>query len=92
MIKECEENKELKSYKMCSMVMVVAYIIVTFVDLIRDSLSAQAIIIFSVYMFTDSIIDFFYEHKVKKLFFAIVMLAIFFFFVVEYLMTVLGHF
>lgn len=90
MLKGSEEKIELKKYKYCSVSMVVIYVMITFLDLITDNLSAQSIMIFTVYMCMEGVISFFYERKLRKLFLAITMAIIFFFFAFEYMITIIS--
>lgn len=90
MLKDSEEKIELKKYKYCSVSMVVIYVMITFFDLITDNLSAQSIMIFTVYMCMEGVISFYYEHKLRKLFLSIIMAIIFSFFAYEYIITIIS--
>lgn len=78
------ENYELKRYKYSSIAMTITYIVVTFFDLLHDSLSNQAVIIFSMFLVIDSGMSFYEKRNIGRLLLTIVMAIIFIFFTVDY--------
>ena len=75
-----KENNNLKRYKYSTITMVVVYIIITSIDLIKDALSNQAIMMLSIFLLVDNLVAFLEERKIKRLLLVILMAIIFIFF------------
>ena len=80
-----KENNNLKRYKYSTITMVVVYIIITSIDLIKDALSNQAIMMLSIFLLVDNLVAFLEERKIKRLLLVILMAIIFIFFTYEYI-------
>lgn len=79
-------KKENRRYKYSSVSMIILYIIITILDLLRNDLSNQAVMMFCIYMIADRIVSFVEEKKKSYIFSILFLIIIFFIFMGDYVL------
>lgn len=78
------QRDNIKRYKYSAVTMVSVYIVLTILDMVRNNLSNQAIIIFSSYMFVDQLTLYAQTKRIKAMIIAVVTALIILLFLYDY--------
>lgn len=78
------QRDNIKRYKYSAVTMVSVYIVLTVLDMVRNSLSNQATIIFCSYMFVDQLTLYAQTKRIKAMIIAVVMALIILLFLYDY--------